>query len=136
MNQNRPMVFEDGRQMRDFVNVGDVVQANMLAIQRSEADGKTLNIGSGEAVSIREVAAALTEALRTGITADLTGRYRVGDIRHCFADISAARTLLGYQPKVRFADGMRDLLEWLQSHRAQARVAEAAAHLRTCGLTA
>ena len=136
MNRNRPMVFEDGCQMRDFVNVGDVVQATMLAMQRSEADGMTLNIGSGKAISIREVAAALTEALRTGITADLTGRYRAGDIRHCFADISAARTLLGYQPKVRFADGMRDLLEWLQSQRAQDRVGEAAAQLRSFGLTA
>ncbi len=136
MNGNHPMIFEDGRQMRDFVSVHDVVQATMLAMQRSEADGVTLNVGSGEAISIREVAAALTEALQTGIAADLTGKYRVGDIRHCFADISAARKLLGYRPKVRFADGVRDLLEWLRSQRPEDRVAEAAAQLSSFGLTA
>jgi len=136
MNGNRPMIFEDGQQMRDFVSVHDVVQATMLAMQRSQADGMTLNVGSGEAISIREVAGALTEALQTGIAADLTGRYRVGDIRHCFADISAARKLLGYEPAVRFSDGVRDLLKWLHSQRPEDRVAEAAAQLRSFGLTA
>src|SRR5689334_2232661 len=103
MNGNRPLVFEDGKQMRDFVNVQDVVQANLLAMERSQADGMALNIGSGEPISIREVAMAISLALKVQIPADLTGKYRSGDIRHCFADISAARELLAYEPRVRFA---------------------------------
>src|SRR5258708_7219862 len=136
MNGNCPLVFEDGRQMRDFVGVHDVVRATVLAMERNEADGMTLNVGSGEAISIRAVPAAVTEALRMGVAADLTGKYRVGDIRHCFADISAARKLLGYQPRVPFADGVKDLLTWLHSQRAQDRASEAAAQLSSFGLTA
>src|SRR5207253_2153342 len=84
LNGNRPLVFEDGKQMRDFVSVQDVTQANLLAMERSGADGQALNIGSGEAISIREVAMTLSHALGTYIPAELTGKYRAGDIRHCF----------------------------------------------------
>jgi dTDP-L-rhamnose 4-epimerase len=136
LNGNHPLVFEDGKQMRDFVSVHDVVQANLLAMQRSEADGCALNIGSGEAISIREVALALSSALETYIPAELTGKYRAGDIRHCFADISAARRLLGYQPKIRFADGVKELVGWLRSQQPMDRAAEAAAELSSYGLTA
>lgn len=136
LNGNHPLVFEDGKQMRDFVSVHDVVQANLLAMQRSEADGCALNIGSGEAISIREVALALSSALETYIPAELTGKYRAGDIRHCFADISAARRLLGYQPKIRFADGVKDLVGWLRSQQPMDRAAEAVAELSSYGLTA
>jgi dTDP-L-rhamnose 4-epimerase len=122
--------------MRDFVNVQDVVQANLLAMERSEGDGMALNIGSGEPVSIREVALALSLALRVQIPAALTEKYRAGDIRHCFADISAARGFLGYEPKVRFAEGMRDLAIWLRSQQPKDRAAEAAEQLSNFGLTA
>ena len=135
LNGSHPLVFEDGRQMRDFVSVHDVVQANLLAMERSEADGYALNIGSGEAISIREVAMALSSALETYITAELTGKYRAGDIRHCFGDISAARKLLGYQPAVRFGEGLRELVGWLRSQQPQDRAAEAAAQLNDYGLT-
>src|ERR1700724_1760835 len=107
--------------MRDFVSVQDVTQANLMAMERSGADGMALNIGSGEAISIREVAMTLSHALETYIPAELTGKYRAGDIRHCFADISAARKLLGYDPKVRFADGVRELVGWLRSQQPQDR---------------
>ena len=107
------MIFEDGRQQRDFVSVHDVVQANLLAMERSEADGMALNIGSGEAVTIEGVAGALSETMGRQIPAEITGKYRAGDIRHCFADISAARQLLGYQPKFHFSQGVRELVAWL-----------------------
>lgn len=136
LNGNPPLVFEDGGQMRDFVSVQDVVQANLLAMDRNDADGLALNIGSNAPVSIREVAAILAEALGTKITAELTEKYRAGDIRHCFADISLAQERLGYQPKVRFAEGIKDLVHWLQSQQPVDRASEAVAQLSHFGLTA
>lgn len=136
LNGSRPLVFEDGKQMRDFVNVEDVVQANLLAMERAEADGLALNIGSGEPISIREVAMAISLALNVQIPADLTGKYRSGDIRHCFADISAARQFLRYEPKVRFPEGMKNLAMWLRFQQPRDRAAEAAEQLSDYGLTA
>jgi dTDP-L-rhamnose 4-epimerase len=136
LNGNRPLVFEDGEQMRDFVSVQDVAQANLLAMQSSGADGMALNIGSGEPISIREVAAALASALGTEIAPELTGKYRAGDIRHCFGDISAARTYLRYEPQVRFTKGVEELVEWLQGQQPQDRAAEAVAQLSNFGLAA
>jgi dTDP-L-rhamnose 4-epimerase len=129
-------VFEDGKQMRDFVSVQDVIQANLLAMDHSGADGMALNVGSGEPVSIREVAAALADALQTDVAPELTEKYRAGDIRHCFADIAAATKRLGYRPHVRFADGIRDLVGWLRLQQPQDRAAEAVAQLSSFGLTA
>lgn len=136
LNGNAPLVFEDGRQMRDFVNVQDVVQANLLAMVRSDADGLAINIGSGIAVSIREVAATLAEAMGLEIAPNLTGKYRVGDIRHCFADISLAKRQLGYEPKVHLAQGIKHLVHWLQSQRPADQAEEAMALLGNLGLTA
>ena len=136
MNGNPPMIFEDGGQLRDFVSVHDVVRANLLAMETSRADGSALNIGSGEPISIREVAAELARAMDSEIAAELTQKYRAGDVRHCFADISAARKLLGYKPRVRFADGLKHLVEWLCSQQPQDRAAEAVAQLSEFGLTA
>lgn len=136
LNGKQPLVFEDGKQMRDFVSVYDVVQANLLAMRESGADGTALNIGSGEPISICEVAAALAEALETEIAPELTEKFRAGDIRHCFGDISAARKLLGYAPQVRFADGVKDLVGWLRAQRPEDRAAEAVAQLSNFGLTA
>lgn len=136
MNDKAPLVFEDGRQMRDFVSVEDVVQANLLAMEKSTADGKALNIGSGEPISIREVSEALADALDTQVATEFTQKYRAGDIRHCFADISAARKHLGYEPRVRFADGVKNLVGWLRSQQPKDRAEEAAAQLSNYGLTA
>jgi dTDP-L-rhamnose 4-epimerase len=136
MNGNPPLIFEDGRQLRDFVSVRDAVQANLLAMERCEADGMALNIGSGEPISISEVAAELSRAMEKDIPAALTLKYRAGDVRHCFADISAAGKLLGYAPKVRFAEGLKDLVQWLCSQQPQDRAAEAVAQLSEFGLTA
>jgi dTDP-L-rhamnose 4-epimerase len=136
LNQRPPLVFEDGNQMRDFVSVHDIVQANMLAMERDEANGMALNIGSGEPISVREVASALSCALGMEIEPELTGKYRAGDIRHCFADISLAKKHLGYEPKVKFADGVRELVDWLREQRAEDRAAEAVQKLTVYGLTA
>jgi dTDP-L-rhamnose 4-epimerase len=134
LNQRPPLVFEDGLQMRDFVSVRDVVQANLLAMERRDADGQALNVGSGDAVSIREVAAALARALGSDVEPEFTGKYRAGDIRHCFADIAAASAALGYAPRVSFAEGMRELAEWLRSQTPVDRATEAVAQLGSYGL--
>ena len=136
MNQRAPLIFEDGRQMRDFVSVHDVVRANLLAMDRHQADGRALNIGSGNPISICQVASELGRALRMEIPAEITGRYRSGDIRHCYADISSARELLGYEPRVRFGDGIAGLVEWLRFEQAEDRAAQAVEELEAYGLTA
>ncbi len=136
LNRRAPLIYEDGRQMRDFVSVHDVVQANLLAMERPQADGMALNVGSGEPVTIEQVARVLAAALDTGIPAEITGKYRAGDIRHCFADISAAERVLGYQPRVGFAEGIRELVHWLRQQSAEDRVAEATQQLGVYGLTA
>lgn len=136
LNGKSPMIFEDANQMRDFVSVHDVVQANLLAMERSEANGMALNIGSGQPISIREVARILIDELGVKVDAEITAKYRAGDIRHCFADISRAKQVLGYSPKYHFADGVSELVEWLRSQTAVDRVGEAAQQLNAYGLTA
>jgi dTDP-L-rhamnose 4-epimerase len=136
MNGNPPLVFEDGLQMRDFVSVQDVVQANLLAMELANANGKALNVGSGEAITVGDVARELARALGSDVSPEITGKYRAGDIRHCFADISAARKLLGYEPQVRFADGIQELVRWLGSQTAKDRAAEAVEQLAQYGLAA
>jgi dTDP-L-rhamnose 4-epimerase len=136
LNRKAPPIFEDGMQMRDFVSVYDVCQANLLAMERREADGMALNVGSGEPISIREVAGALGNALGVSMPAEISGKYRAGDIRHCFADIGRAGQVLGYKPKVRFTEGVVELVEWLRSQQPKDRVAEAAQQLDAYGLTA
>jgi dTDP-L-rhamnose 4-epimerase len=136
LNRNPPMIFEDGRQQRDFVSVHDVVRANLLAMERSEADGMALNIASGEAITVEGVARALAEAMAIEVPVEITGKYRAGDIRHCFADISAAGRRLGYRPKFSFAQGVRELIAWLAEQTAVDRVRQAARELDRYGLTA
>ena len=136
LNGRSPMIFEDGRQMRDFVSVHDITAANLLAMERSEADGMAVNIGSGDPVTIATVADVLSSTLGVRVAAEITGKYRAGDIRHCYADISTAKRALGYGPKVHFADGVRELVQWLREQTAEDRVAEATQQLGAFGLTA
>jgi dTDP-L-rhamnose 4-epimerase len=135
LNGNRPLIFEDGLQKRDFVSVYDVAQACRLSLDSAEAVGQALNIGSGHSYSVREVSVLLGSVLDTDIEPDICGKYRVGDIRHCFADISRAQQVLGYRPRVRLEDGIVELAEWLEGQVACDRVAEASAELAVRGLT-
>jgi dTDP-L-rhamnose 4-epimerase len=118
LNGQAPLVFEDGRQMRDFVNVRDIVTANLLAMERSESNGEVINVGSGMPISISRVAEILGGVLEKSIRPVITSKYRAGDIRHCYADISKARRLLGYEPKVTHEEGFRELAEWLSGQSA------------------
>lgn len=136
LNGRAPVIFEDGRQMRDFVGVQDVVQANLLAMESSSVDGRALNIGSGNPVTICEVAEELQQALGSQMPVEITGKYRAGDVRHCFGDISAAVHLLGYRPRCTMAQGMNELAEWLRSQQANDFVDEAMKRLTVHGLVA
>jgi len=136
MNDRRPLVFEDGNQRRDFVNVRDVARAVHLALCSESASGGVFNVGSGESVSVEEVAHRLADVLnRTSLEPEITGKFRVGDIRHCFADISLARAVLGYEPRVDMLDGLEELATWVGSQAATDRVDDAAAELEVRGLT-
>lgn len=108
-----PLIFEDGAQRRDFVSVHDVVRALLLAGERDEVVGEAVNIGSGIALTARDVAEGLARVLDVPIAPELTSRYRVGDVRHCTADIGRARERLGYQPTVSLERGLSELVEWL-----------------------
>jgi len=136
LNERRPLVYEDGQQRRDFVSVKDVARACRLALESRDAPGEVLNIGSGEARSIEQVAVDLAVALgKPQIRPELTGEYRVGDIRHCYANIDRARRVLGFEPQVSFADGLVELSGWLDAQVAVDRVAQARRELATRGLT-
>jgi dTDP-L-rhamnose 4-epimerase len=136
LNGNRPTVFEDGLQRRDFVSVYDVARACCLALARPEAADQVFNVGSGRSYSIREIAERLAAVMeRRGVDAEITGKYRVGDIRHCFADIGRARELLGYEAGVTLDEGLAELAGWLEGQVATDRVDQARAELAARGLT-
>ncbi|MAE94025.1 MAG: nucleoside-diphosphate-sugar epimerase [Deltaproteobacteria bacterium] len=135
LNRHRPMIFEDGLQSRDFVHVSDIVQANLLAMEREEANGRVYNVGTGRATSVLQVADLLAEQLDFPEPADVVGKYRAGDIRHCYADIGRIGKQLGYTPRMSLEDGMRELLSWLRHQKAEDRVEQAARELEARGLT-
>jgi dTDP-L-rhamnose 4-epimerase len=136
LNGRAPMIYEDGNQRRDFVSVYDVARALRLALEVPEADGQAFNVGSGASASVQEIAARMTSVLGVkDATPDITGQYRIGDIRHCFADISRARAVLGYEPQVSLEEGLMELAGWLGGQEAFDRVAEANAELAARGLT-
>src|SRR3954447_22305041 len=135
LNDRPPLVFEDGLQRRDFVSVHDVAHACELALTRDGADGRAVNIGSGRSVTVLEIAAKLADTLGKEIEPEVSGQYRFGDIRHCFADISLARETLGYAPEHELEDGMRELAGWLEGQVATDRVDAATEELNSRGLT-
>ena len=114
LNDQRPMIFEDGEQTRDFVHISDIVQANLLALEKDEANYQAFNVGTGRPISIREIARMLAASLGKDIEPEIVAKYREGDIRHCVADISLARTKLGYEPRIRLEDGIPQLIEWVR----------------------
>ncbi len=136
MNGKPPLVYEDGMQQRDFVSVHDVATACALALEAKDASNLTFNVGSGGRHSIIDVAKRMAGVFGApDLAPEVAGKYRMGDIRHCFADISLARKVLKYEPKVALEDGLRELSRWLDGRVASDRVAEASAELAWRGLT-
>ncbi|ETX29011.1 dehydratase [Roseivivax isoporae LMG 25204] len=136
-NGQRPTIFEDGEQRRDFVHVEDVARAFRLALQSGDAAGRVFNVGSGEAYGISEVARRLAAAMnRPDITPEILGKVRKGDIRNCFADISRARAQLGFVPRHRLEDSLVPFAAWVASAGAEDRGAQMRAELEARGLMA
>ena len=129
LNDQAPTIFEDGQQSRDFVHVSDIVQANLLAIETDGGDYQSMNIGTGRATSVKKIAELLAAGLGKEIEPVIVGKYREGDIRHCVSDISKARKLLGYEPKITLEEGLAELLNWLGEQEAEDKVESATAEL-------
>ena len=136
LNGKPPCIYEDGEQGRDFVHVSDIVQANLLAMERSEGDYRALNVGTGVLTSVRELVRGLIQRLapEDGVRPRILGTFREGDIRHCYADITEIRTRLGYEPKVPLELGFDDLAAWARTQEPQDRFDAAAAELVSRGL--
>jgi dTDP-L-rhamnose 4-epimerase len=118
LNDKPPLIFEDGRQRRDFVSVHDVARACRAALETDDVGEGVFNVGSGAAITIREVATRLARVLGKDIEPVITGEHRVGDIRHCTADIGRARATLGFRPQVGFENGLEELAGWLADQAA------------------
>lgn len=130
-----PVVYEDGGQTRDFVSVHDVVDAVLAAIESSAADGAIMNIGSGMPRRIGDVALTLAQVAGVpDIEPVITRQFRKGDVRHCIADLSRMRTLLGFEPRVDWEEGLRELVRWCRGAFAVDRFSQADRELRARGL--
>lgn len=108
-------IFEDGKESRDFVHVKDVVNAIGMAIETKNPNNMTLNVGSGRATSVMEIATMLVGLLGGQQSPHITGQFRVGDIRHCFADLTEIKRLLGYVPQVTMEEGLKEFVGWVKT---------------------
>jgi dTDP-L-rhamnose 4-epimerase len=137
MNGERPLIFEDGLQRRDFVHVRDVARAFRLAMEQPRAAGHVINVGSGRAYAIRDVATLLADAMGTPhLTPEILGKARSGDIRNCYADIGKASEVLGFVPEFTLESSLDELARWVTTRTAIDRAAEMRSHLETRGLVA
>lgn len=134
LNNRAPLVFEDGAQTRDFIDVRDVACCCELALTTDRADGQTVNVGTGMATSVMTVARVIADGLDRAIEPETVQQYRAGDIRHCYADIALAERLLGFRAEIPFERGMDDLLPWLEAQEARDEVDAAKAALLARGL--
>lgn len=134
-NNNTPFVYEDGLQTRDFISVHDIAMVNILAMEKSSANYESFNVGSGgQPLSIKEIAETIANVYGSDIKPNITGKFRKGDVRHCFGDISKIRGKIGFEPKVSFEQGMEELIEWSKTVEAVDKVDEATKELKEKGL--
>ena len=135
LNDKPPLINEDGEQRRDFVGVRDIAQACRLALEVPGAADGVFNVGSGSDYTIREIAERMARVLgKEHIEPEIVGKCRLGDIRNCFADISLAREILGYEPRVTLEEGLTELAGWLEGQTAVDRADDASRELQRRGL--
>ncbi len=116
IRQGMPItLFEDGEESRDFMHVSDAVSAVALGVTSSSGDGRILNVGAGEPVSVAAVARALKAHFRDSSETVISGEYRLGDIRHCYADLTQIQAALGFRPQVSFEEGMERFVHWVRN---------------------
>lgn len=133
-NNQSPVIYEDGKQSRDFISVHDVARAFLLALDSDAANGQVFNIGSGHRTSIADIAATLSKLTGIDVPAKITAEFRKNDVRHCFADTTKAESILGWQPTVSFEKGMEELVSWGEKQEAVDKFAEAEAALKNLNL--
>lgn len=114
-NGNDINIFEDGQESRDFVYIDDVVDATILGIEKDEANYETFNVGTGVATTVQEVAETLKEKYKSNVEIKISGNYRLGDIRHNYADLTKIKNLLGFEPKVDFNMGISNFVNWVET---------------------
>jgi len=135
LNNNPPLIFEDGLQSRDFIHVKDIVRANLLAMKNNRADYQVFNIGCGRPITVLEMASLLINKLNVALTPKIVNKFREGDIRHCFANISKIKEELGFEAQISFEEGIDDLISWVKTQSAEDLVDLATSTLEKKGLT-
>jgi dTDP-L-rhamnose 4-epimerase len=135
LNRKPPIIFEDGRQARDFIHVSDIVRGILLALHSEDAVGQAVNLGTGTPTTVLDIARILAERLGLEIEGEIVDQYRAGDIRHCYADTGTAERLLGFRASVSLEEGMKDLVGWVADQEAVDRVEHATTELAERGLT-
>jgi len=135
LNNHPPCIFEDGGQSRDFTHVSDIVQANLLAMESDDADYEVFNVGTGRPLTVLNIAEALIKSLSSSVDMNIVRKYREGDIRHCYADISKIRDQLGFQPKVKFEKGISEFIGWVRGEEARDQFEKSRRELEEKGLT-
>ena len=114
-NGNNINIYEDGEESRDFVYIEDVIAATILGLEKESANYQALNVGSDKPVSVMTVAKTLRDCYAISVDIQVTGKFRIGDIRHNFADLEKSKNLLGYTPKVTFTEGVKRFTDWVKN---------------------
>jgi len=128
-NGNVPIVYEDGMQTRDFISIHDIVQANILSMDKKAADYEIFNVGTGGQITIKSIAETLAKLYGKDIKPNVVGKFRKGDVRHCFADISKIKSKLGFSPQVSFDEGMKELIDWSSKAESEDKFEQATSEL-------
>ena len=118
-NGNGINIFEDGKETRDFVFINDVVDATVLGIEKETANNQVFNVGTGVATDVITVAKELSNNYGIQVPITISGNYRLGDIRHNYADITKARQLLGFEPKISFKEGLKQFTDWVNTQEVE-----------------
>jgi len=119
LNGNDLEIYEDGLESRDFIFIEDVVDATILCLENSAANNQVFNVGSGKNTSVYKVAESLRELLNPKCQIRITGNYRLGDIRHNYADLSKIKDTLGFVPKYSFEQGISKFVSWVKNQRLE-----------------
>jgi len=138
LNGNQPIIYEDGNMKRDFVHVKDIAIANLLALKSINAAYRAYNIGTGTYITIKDLAKLILEIYNSDISPVISKKFRIGDVRHCYADISLARKYLEFSPEIELKEGLKDLLPWvkgLEKEKVIDKFETAEAELKKKGLT-
>ena len=118
-NGNDLNIFEDGLETRDFVYIEDITDSIILGIENDNANFQSFNVGSGEKIDVLTVANTLKEKYGSNVNINVSGNYRLGDIRHNLGDLTKIRTLLGYEPKVKFTEGISNFVDWVEKQNVE-----------------